>query len=94
MKERLRRAGENYEDSDSNHQSNDTAWTGTESGAEESGDDDMDTERNAEEDDGLPFYSVEDQHLKTAIWFHHIRTPSQAPSHRLLSSSGWTVKRS
>ena len=61
-KERLRRAGENYEDSDSDDQSNDTAWTGTdgESGAEESGDDDMDTERDAEEDDALPSYSVED----------------------------------
>jgi hypothetical protein len=61
-KERLRRAGENSEDSDSDDQSNDTAWTRTdgESGAEESGDDDMDAERDAEEDDALPSYSVED----------------------------------
>jgi len=61
-KERLRRADEYYEDSDSDDQSNDTAWTRTdeESGAEESGDDDMITERDGEEDDGLPSYSVED----------------------------------
>jgi hypothetical protein len=61
-KERLRRAGENYEDSDSDDQSNDTAWTRTdeESGAEESGDDEMDTERDGEEDDRLPSYSIED----------------------------------
>lgn len=61
-KERLGRAGENDEDSDSDDQSSDIVWTGTdeESGAEESGDDDMDTERDAEEDDGLPSYSIED----------------------------------
>jgi hypothetical protein len=61
-KERLGRAGENYEDSDSDDQSSDIVWTGTdgESGAEESGDDDMDTERDGEEDDGLPSYSIED----------------------------------
>jgi hypothetical protein len=66
-KERLRRAGENYEDGDSDDQSNDTAWTGAdeeggaeESGAEESGDDDMNTKKDGEEDDGLPSYSVED----------------------------------
>ena len=61
-KERLRRADEYYEDSDSDDQSNDTAWTRTdgESGAEESGDDDIDAERDAEEDDALPSYSVED----------------------------------
>jgi hypothetical protein len=56
-KERLRRAGENYDDSESDDQSNVTSRTGTD---EESGDDNMDTERDGEADDGLPSYSVED----------------------------------
>lgn len=57
-----RRAGENYEDSDSDDQLDDTAGTGTdeESGAEDSGDDIMNTERYGEEDDDLPSYSIED----------------------------------
>lgn len=63
-KERLERGGEQSWDCDLDDQLNDTTGSGTD---EESGNEDMDTDRDREEDDGLPSYSIKDPASENGI---------------------------